>query len=245
MKDAGAEDLSSLGLFQASLPPPPPSAALMASVAEMRPVRTRVPFRALMIVAVAACVFPVAALALFPLRKALSALPPLWFAGVGLVWLAGFIVPLTFAILPRARQVLPDGARAGRTALLASLTLVLMGLLLTVDAPGVTILPRTTWEGFWHLWWHCVSFSFKVTVPAVLVGAFCLRKVAVARLWQLGAAVGAAGGALSGLTLHGLCPYGGSAHVGLAHGGGVVIGAVLGALWLPVLTRLAASRRNR
>lgn len=245
MRDAGIEDLSSLGILQAALPPPPPSSALRASVTAMRPVRTRVPFLSLLVIAVAACVFPVAALALLPLRRDLAALPSSWFGGVALTWLAGFIVPLTHAVLPRPGQVLPDAARAMRTAGLAGLTSILMGLLVTVDAPGSTILPRTTWDGFLHLWWHCVSFSFKVTVPAVLVGAFCLRKVAVARLWQLGAAVGAAAGALSGLTLHGLCPYGGGVHVGLAHGGGVVIGAVLGALWLPFLIRFGSYRPDQ
>jgi Negative regulator of sigma F len=237
MTDRDADDLRALGLLQALLPPPAPSPALLASIGAMQPVRTRVPFRTLLVVAAAACVFPVVAIALYPLRRDLGALPPLWLGSVALAWLAGFVVPLAVAMLPPRGQVLPDGARAARTALLASLTLVLMGLLFTVDAPGVTILPKTKWAGFFHLWWHCVSFSLKVTVPAVVTAAVLLRKVAVASLVRLGAAVGAAGGALSGLTLHGLCPYGGAPHVGLAHGGGVVIGALLGALWLPILVR--------
>jgi hypothetical protein len=205
---------------------------------EIRPVRTRIPLRTLVVVAAAACVFPVAAIALYPLRRDLTALPPIWVAGVALVWFAGFIFPLMAALLPAPGQVLPDGVRAGRTAFLAALTLVLVGLLFTVDVPGVTILPKTTWAGFAHLWWHCVSFSLKVTIPAVGVAAVVLRNVVAARLSRLGAAVGAAAGALSGLTLHGLCPYGGAPHVGLAHGGGVVIGALIGALWLPLLVRV-------
>lgn len=245
MSDMEADDLRSLGLLQTAGPPPAPSPALLASLASMRPVRTRVPLRTLLVVAAAACVFPVSAIAVYPLRQDLHALPPLWLASVALVWLAGFVVPLAVAVLPPPGQVLPDGTRAGRTALLASLTLVLMGLLFTVDVPGVTILPKTRWAGFLHLWWHCVSFSFKVTVPAVVVAALLLRKVAIARLSRLGAAVGAAGGALSGLTLHGLCPYGGAEHVGLAHGGGVVIGALLGALWLPILVRVSDRRPGR
>lgn len=225
-----------LALLQSRVPPPP-SPRLLASVESMRPIRTRVPLRALLAVAAAAFVFPVAALAVYPLRADLGALPPLWLALIAVAWLAGFVLPLTFAVVPRPRQVLPDGMRAGNTALLTCLTLVLMGLLFTVDAPGATILPKTTWDGFARQWWHCVSFSLKVSVPAIVVAAFALRWVAVANAWRLGAAVGAAAGSLSGLVLHGLCPYGGAAHVGLAHGGGVVIGAVLGAIWLPVLVR--------
>ncbi len=242
MTDDQGADLVGMGLLQATTAPPGPSPALLAAVGRARPVRTRVPIRTLLIVAAAAAVYPVAAIAVYPFRKDLHALPPLWVAAVALVWAAGFVVPLAAALLPRAGQVLPDGRRAGAAALLASLTLVLVGLLFTVDAPGMTILPRTTWAGFLHLWWHCVSFSLKVSVPAVLAGALVFRNLAVANLVRVGAAIGAAAGALSGLTLHGLCPYGGAAHVGLAHGGGVVIGAVLGALWLPFLVRLGRPR---
>ena len=242
MSDTEADDLRSLGIFQTTLPPPAPSANLLASMQELRPVRTRIPLRTLLVVAAAACVFPISAIALYPLRRDLTALPPIWVAGVALVWFAGFIFPLMAALLPAPGQVLPDGFRAGRTAFLAALTLVLMGLLFTVDVPGVTILPKTTWAGFAHLWWHCVSFSLKVTVPAVGVAALVLRNVVAAHLSRLGAAVGAAAGALSGLTLHGLCPYGGAPHVGLAHGGGVVIGALIGALWLPLLVRVGKRR---
>jgi hypothetical protein len=245
MTDIDVPELEGLRLLQTSTPPAPPSNALLASVNAMRPVRMRVPFRTLLVVAAAAVVFPTVAISIYPLRRDLKALPPLWFAAVALVWLAGFIIPLTAAILPRSGQVLPDGTRARRTAILASLTLVLTGLLFTVDIPGVTILPPMRWAGFGRMWWHCVSFSFKVTIPAVFVAAIALRKLAAAHLARLGAAIGAAAGALSGLTLHGLCPYGGAEHVGLAHGGGVVIGALLGALWLPVIAGIAGRVRER
>jgi hypothetical protein len=229
-------DLLELALLQ-SQEPPPASPALLASVASMRPVRTRVPQRTLVAVAAAALVFPLAAFAAYPLRADLDALPAPWVLSVAVVWLAGFLVSLGSAIIPRRNQVLPDSTRAARTAVLACLTLVLMGLLFTVDAPGITLLPRKTWDGFVQLWWHCIWFSLKVSLPTILAASFLLRWVAVAHAWQLGAAIGAAAGSLAGLTLHGLCPYGGAAHVGLAHGGGVVIGALLGALWLPVLVR--------
>jgi hypothetical protein len=244
MSDLDAPDMD-LQLLQTATPPAPPSSALLASVNAMRPVRMRVPLRTLLAVAAAAVVFPTVAMVIYPLRRDLGALPPVWFAAVAVVWLAGIIIPLSAGLLPPPGQVLPDGARARRTAILASLTLVLTGLLFTVDVPGVTILPATRWAGFAHLWWHCISFSLKVTIPAVFVAALGLRKLAAAHLGRLGAAIGAAAGALSGLTLHGLCPFGGGAHVGLAHGGGVVIGAVIGALWLPVVSGLAGFARRR
>jgi len=229
-------------LLQASLRAPAPSSELMAAVQGMRPVRPRVPLRSLLAVASAAAVFPVVAMALYPLRRDLSALPKLWVAAVGALWLAGFLIPLALALLPPAGQVLPNSARAGRSAVLTAITLVLVGLLFTVDAPGVTLLPPATWSAFVHFWWHCVSFSLKVSVPAVIVAAVALRRLNIAGMARLGAAIGAAAGALSGLVLHGLCPIGGAAHVGLAHGGGVVIGGLLGALWLPLLVGLTQPR---
>lgn len=224
-------------------PPPPASPALQASLDGMKPVKTRVPLRTLLVVLAAGCVYPVSALAIYPLRRDLSALPPAWLLGVGLMWALAIAIPLVLALVPRRGQVLPDTSRAGRVAVLAALTLVLTGLLFTVDAPGVTILPKTPWAGFLALWWHCVSFSLKATVPMLVVAAIILRRMTVVNLFYLGTAVGAVGGALSGLTLHGLCPYGGGLHVGLAHGGGVVIGAILGALWLPLLVRVQARLR--
>jgi hypothetical protein len=224
-------------------PPPPTSSALHGALDGMKPVKTRVPLRTLLVVLAAGCVYPVSALAIYPLRRDLSALPPAWLLGVGLMWALAIAIPLVLALLPRRGQVLPDTNRAGRVAVLAALTMVLTGLLFTVDAPGVTILPKTPWEGFLARWWHCVSFSLKVTVPMLAVAAIILRRMTVVNLFYLGTAVGAVGGALSGLTLHGLCPYGGGLHVGLAHGGGVVIGAVLGALWLPLLVRVQARLR--
>jgi len=218
--------------------PPPPSPEMVAKLAGMQPVRTRVPMLTLLLVAVAGGAFPAYAFAVFPLRRDLAALPPAWVAGMALFWLTGFLVPLTLALMPARHQVLPNAARAGRAGVLAASVLVLLGLLFTVDAPGVTILPATPWEHFADLWWHCVSFGLKVSVPMVILGALALRRVNLFNLRALGAAIGAAGGALAGLTLHGLCPYGGAAHVGLAHGGGVVIGAAVGALWLPFLARV-------
>jgi hypothetical protein len=224
---------------------PGPSERLLAEMGAIKPVSTRVPWRMLVLVAVAACVYPLYAFAVYPLRVDLHALPPAWVVGVGLLWLAGFVVPLVITFLPSSGQVLPNSARAGRAAFLAASTLILMGLFFTVDAPGETVLPKTTWAGFFPLWWHCVSFGLKITIPTLILAAFGLRRIAIVKPWRLGAAVGAASGAAAGLTLHGLCPYGGAAHVGLAHGGGVAIGAIIGGLWLPLVARFRSDAISR
>jgi hypothetical protein len=203
----------------------------------VRPVRTRTPRLALALVVLAGAAWPLYAVAMQPWRADLDALPWAWFLPVALLWLLGYVVPLTLALLPPKGQVLPDSGAAGRAALLASAGLMVLGLF-AVDAPGHTRLPADTWTDFSHWWWDHLLFSLKVVVPSLVVGGAVLARVMLVGSARLGAAVGAAGGALAGLTLHGLCPYGGVLHVALAHGGEVVLGAVLGAVTFPLVRRL-------
>ena len=225
----------------AELTAPAPSAALLERVNGAKRVRTRTPLLALLAVAGIAAAYPLYALLAFPLRADLPGLPPLWFAAIGLLWLGGCVLPLARALLPARRQVLPDAAAAGRAALLTAAALIAVGLLLTVDAPQ-TLVPPRTWGAFAHYWWHCISFGMRIEIPAVVAGAIALRPLAPIGPGRLGAAVGAAGGALAGLTLHGLCPFGGALHVGLAHGGGIVVGALLGAAAVRILAALPTKR---
>jgi hypothetical protein len=223
-------------------PAPRPSAALLDQLAQTKRVSTRVPLRTLGIVALAAIAYPVHVFTQIPLRRDLGALPMSWFIPVGLLWLAGFILPLALALLPARGQVLPNEGRAGRLAILFALALTLVGLF-TVDAPGRTMVPGNNWREFSHYWWHCVSFGIRIVVPALVAGTVALARVMLVGAGRLGAAIGASGGALSGLTLHGLCPFGGVLHVMFAHGGAVVIGALLGAISFPLVQRLAGRLR--
>lgn len=221
----------------AERPSPPPSAALLGAVESLKPVRTRNPRWALALVALASAVYPAYVVATIPPRADLPGLPWSWFLSTAALWLGGFVVPLTLALLPGRAQVLPDHGAAGRAALVAAAGLTLLGLF-AVDVPGRTIVPADTLDDFSHWWWHCVSFSLRIVVPTLLVGLLALSRVLLVGAARLGAAVGAAGGALSGLTLHGLCPIGGTLHVSLAHGGAVVLGALLGAVLFPLARRL-------
>jgi hypothetical protein len=229
-----------LALVPTERPAPRPSAALLASVEQPKPVRTRVPLRTLLLVGGAALAYPVYAFSQFPLRADLDALPGWWLAPVALMWLAGFVLPLMLALLPARGHVLPNEGRAGRAALAAAILLTAIGLV-TIDAPGRTTLPASSWAGFSHWWWHCISFGLHIVIPALLAGTIALARVMLVGAARLGAAIGAAGGALSGLTLHGLCPIGGALHVTTAHGGAVVLGALLGALVFPLVRWLVGA----
>ena len=213
-------------------PIPPASGALLEAVRTMRPVRTRVPRRALLLVLGVGLVWPVAAV-IHRTRADLSFLPLAWVVAMALAWAAGVVAPLVAALIPRRGEVLPDGARAGRVAAVCASLLVLLGLVATVDAPGKTTLPASFASG----WWHCASFGLKIAAPVLMVSALVLRRLHPVGSWRVAAALGAAGGALGGLTLHFICGYGGGLHVGLAHAGAVVLGAAIGAVVLAPFLR--------
>jgi hypothetical protein len=206
--------------------PPPPGGPLLEAVGSMRPVRTRVPARTLLLLLVVGLVAPVAAV-IHRTRPDLPFLPVAWVVVMALAWVGGVVAPLLAALIPRRGQVLPDGARAGRIAALSTALLVLLGLVATVDAPGRTVIPDFP-EG----WWHCVSFGLKIAAPVLLASAVVLRRLHPVGSWRVSAALGAAGGALGGLTLHFICGYGGGLHVGLAHAGAAVLAAGIGAVVL-------------
>jgi hypothetical protein len=218
----------------ADLSPPPAGPALTAALTQLAPVRTRVPGRAwLLLVGVQLACAALVLLQLGHLRRDLHALPLAWVIAMGLVWAAAGPFLLGRAIVPSRGQVLPDGARAGRTAIAVALLLVLLGLVATVDAAGVTRIPAR----FAGAWWHCTSFALRITLPVIIAGALVLRHLHPVGAPGIAAAVGAAGGAWAGFVLHLICPFGGAAHVGLAHGGAAVVGAALGTLGLARILR--------
>jgi hypothetical protein len=216
---------------------PPPGAELLAAVGGMKPVRTRAPVRQLALIAAVAAVFPVVTIVRFGLRADLGALPPAWVGAMALAWAVGLAAMLLAALIPRRGEVLPDAGRAARFAVIVGTGLLLLGLFATVDAPGRTRIPETSWAAFTRAWWHCTSFSLKVIAPVLVVSALVMRRLFPVGHVKVAGAIGAAGGAAAGLTLHFICGLGGSLHVGFAHAGGVAVGALVGMLVLPRILR--------
>jgi hypothetical protein len=224
------------GPVESDLPPLDP--ALLAEMAALRPVRTRVPARTALILVLGAVVIALATVLRVGLRRDLPALPAGWVIAVAAAWAGGLLVVLLAATLPRRGEVLPDTGRAGRSALLVAAALLLLGLFGTVDAPGVTVVPATTWSAFAARWWHCTRLGLALALPLLLLGGLLSRRIFPVGGARIAAALGAAGGAAAGLALHFVCPVGGGLHVGLAHAGVVSLGAGLGVAALSRLLRL-------
>jgi hypothetical protein len=212
---------------------PPLGPALQAEIEAIKPVRTRVPARAALLLILAIAAIPILFVLLVGPRGDLNALPRAWVIGLALTWIAGALVPLLAATLPRRGNVLPDAGRAGVTATVVAAALLVLGLFATVDAPGATFVPAPTFAGFAGPWSHCAALSLAAMGPLLLIAGLVQRHLFPAGGVRIAAALGAAAGATAGLTLHLVCPIGGGLHVGLAHATGVTSGAVLGMLLLP------------
>jgi hypothetical protein len=207
------------------LDPPPPSAALLDRIASMRSVRTRAPLKSLSIVFLASLVYASMPFLLFHVRPDLPNLPLGGVITVTAIWFAAFAVPLASVLLPPRGQVLPDNVRASRTAAVAVSLLILCSLLFPTEAPG-----HSRSIAFWPGVAHCVWFVLRMWLGAFALALLAVRRLLFTGTWRLGAAIGASAGALSGLVLYILCPYADRFHVAVAHGGGVLICGILGAL---------------
>jgi hypothetical protein len=216
---------------------PPPGPELLARVQRIAPVRTRRPGLTLVTAILLSAVAPAYLLHTYPMRRDLGALPGWWVALAAGAWALAVVVLVARAFLPRRGEVLPNMSEAFRAAVITTIGMVGVGLVFTIDAPCCTIVPAGRWSDFSSAWWHCVSFGLRTSLPTLMVGALLLRGLVWVRGARMGAVLGAAGGALAGLTLHLLCPIGGALHVGLAHGGGVLIGAAIGGVVLGLAFR--------
>jgi hypothetical protein len=203
---------------------PPPSPRLLEAIAGMRPVRTRSPMRTLLVLAVLWSAFGAIPLVAFRLRPDLAFLPVWWVAVVGFLWWLGFPIGLASAVLPVRGQVLPGAARAAWAAALITAVLLVVSALLPAEAPGRSIsIPLLIGIR------NCVSFALIQSMIPMAMALFALKRVVFVGSWRIGAALGAAAGALAGFILHLLCPVSSAVHVVLAHGGGVVACALVGA----------------
>jgi hypothetical protein len=221
-------------------PAPAPDAALLRAVGGMQGVKTRGRFGAFAAVLAVGVMGPLLLLALRPLRRDLSALPPAWLMIDGALWLVAGAAALAVALIPARGDVLPSAGRASGLALAIIAVLALFYLLHAPDAPGVSApAPAAGWP-LLRSCLRCIGVLLPIAGISLIAGALALRRVLPMGAPRIGVALGAAGGAMGGLALLFHCPIASSAHLVLGHVGGVALAALAGALLLPALLRRSA-----
>jgi hypothetical protein len=211
--------------------PPPLSQLLEAELAELAPVAPRRPVRQLVLLVTVSLIYGAGVLAMLAMRHDLHELPMGWLVGAGLAWLAGFVVPMYLATVPRPGAVMPRWKLAGGSAVVGALGFIGLGLTLHPDGPSLG------WAHFGR-GYGCLELGLATALVPVVVGAIFLRgALPVGSRW-IAASLGAGGGSLGGLMLHLHCPINDGLHIGLMHGGVVGIAALLAAALVPRATDL-------
>ena len=155
--------------------------------------------------------------------------PVWWLVTYGVAWFTGFVALAALSIIPRRGSVMPSWRLAGLAAFLVSLGFVTMGLVMEPSSPESAYLTL----GTLHHGHFCLEAGLGVAIVPVVLGALVLRGVLpVGSRWNA-AGLGAAGGSLGGLVLHLHCPIADRWHLGLVHGGVVLVSALLAAALAP------------
>jgi hypothetical protein len=211
---------------------PPLSREMEAMLADLAPVATRRPWRDLARVGGMSLVYAGVFLAILRLRRELGSIPIWFLVTVGVAWFAGFASLLYLALIPRPGSMLPRWRIAGLAAGLVALGFVGAGLMMHPMSPDSTEygLSRIH-HGHW-----CLEIGLGTALVPVMLGAWALRGAMLVGSRWTAAALGAAGGSLGGLVLHMHCPIADPWHLGLVHGGVVVIAALLAAWLVPART---------
>ena len=205
---------------------------LESQLSDLQPVRTRSRRAAFVSLGAASAVYSLALLWFLDLRTDLDTLSRPWLILNSVAWLASFLAIAYLALVPRRGQVSPSWRHAGVAALVASVGFVLSGLMLGRPALDHTHSDLDVGSALTQ-GYGCLSIGTISALLPILLGALLLRgRLPVGAHWA-GAGLGAAGGSLGGLLLHLHCSIVDPLHLGLMHGGVVVLGALLGALLLP------------
>lgn len=217
----------------AHLPPPaapPMSAELAALLGDLQPAPTRRPGRQLAILAAASLAYAFALLLVVRIRRDLAEIPTSWMLALGAAWLAGFLGTAYLALVPARGAVMPRWRAAAIAGAVLAVAFVVFGLAAPYPAGPSSL--QYGWPRFPH--GHtCLEIGLATALVPVVLGALALRgALPVGARWAA-AGLGAAAGCLGGLVLHVHCCVTDNPHIGLVHGGVVVIAAALSAWLVP------------
>jgi hypothetical protein len=210
--------------------PPPLSPLLEAELAALTPVAPRRPVRQLALLVAVSLIYGAGVLAMLTVRRDLHELPMGWLVGASLAWLLGFVVPVYLATVPAPGAVMPRWKLAGASAVVGALGFIALGF--AIHPAGPSSIPAIGWDHFTR-GRGCLEFGLLTALVPVVAGAIFLRGTLPVRSRPVAAALGAGGGSLGGLMLHLHCPITEGLHVGLMHGGVVVVAALVAAALVP------------
>ena len=214
--------------------PPPLGDALERELAGVKPVATRHPLRQLAVLVGVSLVYGAGLVWILTMRDDMHELPMGWLAAVGVAWLFGFLVPSYLALTPARGGMLPRWRPAAIVAALAAVVFVTLGLVMPRSGPS------SDHYGTEHfVQGHtCLEIGLLGAIVPVVLGALFLRgALPIGSRW-IAAALGAGGGCLGGLVLHFHCDVADGLHVGVVHGGVVVVSALLSAAIVPRVTEV-------
>lgn len=207
-------------------PAPALGAALEAELAGLRPAPPRRPARQLAAMVVASLGWALALAGLLHLRRDLGDLPRPWLILYLAAWLVGFVAPLAVLVVPRPGIMLPRWPLAAALATLAGIGFVVGGLTLARSAPTSS----HHGLGYAHL---CLAAGLATAVVPVTLAVLALRGAIPNASRTAAAALGAAAGCVGGFMLHLHCPIADGVHVGVVHGGVVLLAATIAAVVTP------------
>jgi hypothetical protein len=212
---------------------PPMSPELEAELGKLEPVKTRRPLHQLAILTSVSLIYGASLVFFLTMRDDMDELPMYWLVAVAVAWLLGFLFPAYLALVPRKGTMTPRLKLAAIAVVVACVGLVTLGLLVHPMSPALS--QSYGWERFGR--GHtCLELGIASALVPVVVGAIFLRgALPVGSRW-VAAALGAGGGCLGGLVLHLHCNIADGLHVGLIHGGVVVVSALLSAAIVPRAT---------
>ena len=209
--------------------PPPPGPALEAELARLTPVATRRPLRQLALLIAISLVYGAGLVVMLTVRRDVHELPMGWLVSTGLAWLLGFIVPITLATVPRAGSVMPRWRLAGVASVVAAIAMIGLGLVLH---PAGDHSGSLGWDGVVR-GYGCLATGLETAIVPVVIGTIFLRRALPVGSRWVAAGLGAGGGSLGGLVLHLHCPIADQWHLGLVHGGVVIVAALISAALVP------------
>jgi hypothetical protein len=211
---------------------PPVSAELSREVDAGGPIETRRPMRQLAFAAAASLAYMAALVVLFKLRRDLAHLPRMWLVAYLAAWFSGFLAILALVLIPPRGSVMPRWRMAAVFAVAAGAAFTTGGLALARSVPGLSTMYEPTVGTVLSHSYYCLTMGMVNAALPIGLGVLALRGAAPVRSGWVAAALGAAGGCLGGLFLHLHCPITERFHLGLIHGGVVVLAAAVAALVL-------------